>query len=560
MVAPRFQAQKVIGAFTILLSGVAGVSKAQWSGATIYNENDSFVLFGGADKFYTQGYRLVFARDPGKTWRFASALHGLFEDPKCDEPGHDDCNYQRRSSLVVGQTIETPELITSFRQNPADRPFAAYVYGGVRADIVRLDKRHQDSSARHSFEVTIGFLGPPALGKPSQKGFHVLRHHRIPKGWDFELGTEPQLDLRYAFERRFLWGSVRSPIEFDFTPIFSAAIGTLQTYPAAGATIRLGYHLSGFPQTVIVPTVMNAFRADLRNTIQSDEGVTAAEGTVTPDPPRNFEIAVFAGADARYFLRNAYLDGNLLRGSPSDVRRRSYVNDFRFGLTLRYRPLRLTYTHVLRSAEFKPSVKEGRHAFGSLAADWEPSFGKLLPRGRLCWCATDWQFDVGMGAGITRFSEARTWSATRNGPTGRIAIIKGATRLFTVGWEYVGGVQEGGPPNGFGVHHDTFLLATVGTIGVRPFGPRHPLHVRFGLGKATAKRELTCEGEPCDVRTEAGRAYTASLEYLFRLGNPLSFGLNTTWGYLKVDKSLFGTGQFVASNVTLRWFPLGRWH
>jgi hypothetical protein len=66
-----------------------------------------------------------------------------------------------------------------------------------------------------------------------------------------------------------------------------------------------------------------------------------------------------------------FLDGNTFRDSAS-VDRRVFVYDLKGGVSLRLAPLRLSLTHVHRSAEFNtPLGSGGTQRLHSLNMSWE---------------------------------------------------------------------------------------------------------------------------------------------------------------------------------------------
>jgi hypothetical protein len=163
-----------------------------------------------------------------------------------------------------------------------------------------------------------------------------------PLGWHNQLKNEPLVNLHYTYNRRFAAGA-GDHLDAIVSP--GLALGTLTTFPSLGATVRLGHNLTGFP----VKPIGAAFVSSAR--------------------PRT-EFYVMGGADARYVLNNATLDGGFFNEGPS-VDRINFVRDFRIGWSARYESFRLTYNLVIRSPEFE-SRRDVHQNFHSLGIGWEP--------------------------------------------------------------------------------------------------------------------------------------------------------------------------------------------
>lgn len=333
LAARRFRTALVLPLLAVA-SGTASGQEA-WRDWQLYWENDSFVSRRySSDEYYTNGIRLTLSRAPTATWGWARGL-GSWWLGVLSASG----DYDTTSSLAIGQNLFTPGVITEFEVDPRDRPYAALLYTGARVDMNR-----QDGRVQHSIEFDLGVMGPPAMGRQVQSGVHLLRKNRIPKGWDHQIGTEIGVNLLYAARRR------SGSDHVDVTPQAGLALGTTQTYATAGATLRVGWHMTGFPASPIPWTAPPRGKARRRS----------------------FEVALFAGIDGRYLLRNAYLDGSLIGGPPS-VEKEPFVHDIRYGLTARVCSWRITYSFVRRSKEFTPPPErgDGSQDFGSLSISRE---------------------------------------------------------------------------------------------------------------------------------------------------------------------------------------------
>lgn len=248
-----------------------------------------------------------------------------------------------QGGLFVGQNLYTPRSIAVSRAQPDDRPWAAWLYlGGVaqRATPTRLD----------TVELDLGMVGPAALGRQVQSGWHRLIGSPQPQGWANQLPNEPAFLLSYLAKNRHRLGAA-SGLEIDVVPHGGITVGTVLTLARAGGMLRFGNRLSGFGPDTIEPG--GAMLQNVRREI---------DGTRDLGP----EWYLFAGVDQRLVARNIFLDGTALRDSPS-VRRRPHVYDLSLGLSLRFDALHLSLTRVRRSEEFYTAAGGGgRQTFDSV--------------------------------------------------------------------------------------------------------------------------------------------------------------------------------------------------
>ena len=82
-------------------------------------------------------------------------------------------------------------------------------------------------------------------------------------------------------------------------------------------------------------------------------------------PLHCFGWYLFPGIEGRAVARNIFLDGNTFRDSRN-VDKEPLVGDLQFGIAITWRNLRLGYTHVLRTREFK-GQGDRRDDFGALS-------------------------------------------------------------------------------------------------------------------------------------------------------------------------------------------------
>jgi hypothetical protein len=75
----------------------------------------------------------------------------------------------------------------------------------------------------------------------------------------------------------------------------------------------------------------------------------------------------FDGVDLRLIGRDLFLNGNTRRESAG-VDKDRYVGDLQMGVALSFERIRVAYTHVLKTREFR--TREYRQNFGALLVSW----------------------------------------------------------------------------------------------------------------------------------------------------------------------------------------------
>lgn len=289
-------------------------------------END---LFYDADRHYTNGVRFAWVPDQSKpvpewAWRTAALM------PWYPEVGN------IRYGYAFGQSLFTPRDITVANPAEGERPYAAWLYGSIGLGI-------ETGSVVDQFGLTVGVVGPAALGEQTQKFVHKNIGSDRPEGWDTQLKNE--LGVIASWQRS--WRDVgRTRLlghDLDFGTHAGLTLGNVLTYASSGFMVRFGPSL---PDDYGPPRIQ-----------------PGVPGSSDFAPARDFRWYVFAGVEGRAVARNLFLDGNTFRDSRS-VDKRHLVGDVQFGVVLDWDDVRVSYTHVIRSREFHGQDKSD--VFGAL--------------------------------------------------------------------------------------------------------------------------------------------------------------------------------------------------
>jgi len=300
---------------------------------TVQFSND---IFGGSDRHFTHGSRIAALAPDGQ-------VPEAVEDAAKALPLFPD-DGRLRITYSLGQDIFTPERIEERALQEDDRPYAGWLFGGI--GLVSENGERLDN-----LELNIGIVGPASLADKTQIEYHKLIDVQIPEGWENQLENEPGIVLYYERKWRNLWEArvsdlvVLDELAVDVTPHLGGALGNVYTYGAGGMTLRLG--------------------EDLPNDYGPPRLRPALPGSDYFRPDDSFGWYIFGGAEGRVVLQNIFLDGNTFRDSHS-VDKRPLVLDIQAGLavTLGQR-IRLAYTHLWRSKEFRG--QDAGNQFGTLS-------------------------------------------------------------------------------------------------------------------------------------------------------------------------------------------------
>ncbi len=301
----------------------AGLCPPQYSNEfQLYVEND---MWSGTDRYYTNGIKFGFGTDAGTLADLLNApseslLRRLTDGSGCVQLG-----------LFFGQNMYTPRRITVAGPQPADRPWAAWLYVGGVAQRVE-EKKLQ------TVELDVGVVGPAALGRQVQTQWHQLIGADEPLGWANQIPNQPGVLVAFVEKVKYRTGR-----NFEVVPHFGGSLGNVMTLARAGGIVRWGRNMTGFGPDTIEPggAMLQATR------VRSGEGGKSG-----------LEWYVFAGADARAVAYNIFLDGPWFRTSPN-VERRPLVYDWTAGASVRMSTVRLSLTRVHRSEEFTTPTRGG---------------------------------------------------------------------------------------------------------------------------------------------------------------------------------------------------------
>ncbi len=309
---------------------------------TVYSENDKY--FAGTDEHYTNGFKLSalstdlrnFTGDssPAPVRWVARNLGSLVADGQPYKLG-----------FSLGQNIYTPTDISTPAPNPADRPYAAWLYLGIALQVYHPPACANSPASLDIVEINAGMVGPDALGRQIQNGVHSILGIAHAKGWSHQINNEPGLNLVYERQYRLSTVHARDGWGADLIPHAGFSLGNIFTYANAGAEIRAGWRLP------------DDFGSNL----------IRASGDSNALNRQRLSVFLFAACDGRAVARDVTLDGNTFEDSPS-VDKRPLVADLYTGLGVGGRSWQFTYAQAYRTKEFYGQAN--RSVFGSIAVSF----------------------------------------------------------------------------------------------------------------------------------------------------------------------------------------------
>ncbi|MDB2415045.1 lipid A deacylase LpxR family protein [Rickettsiales bacterium] len=292
-------------------------------------END---LFAGDDSGYTNGVRISWLSDEEEAPVWMENLANMM--PLFANEG------RQRYSFAFGQSIFSPKSLHRRDLIGNDRPYAGFLYGS--AGMLRDTGEELDNLV-----LTLGIVGPSALGEEAQNTAHRLNNYSEAQGWANQLKDEPGIMLTYEKKWRNIYEFSPFGWAVDATPHMGGSIGNVYTYASTGAVFRFGYDLpSDYGPPLILPSL---------------------PGSDFFNPSKNLGWYLFAGIEGRAVAHNIFLDGNTFRDSHS-VNKNNFVGSLQGGVAFTFGDARLAYTHVYRTEEFDEQTEP--EMYGSFSLSW----------------------------------------------------------------------------------------------------------------------------------------------------------------------------------------------
>jgi hypothetical protein len=269
--------------------------------------------------------------------------------------------------VKMGQSMFTPKDFARTDLVLDDRPYAGLLYVGMSWNR-RKHEPQSNSEVLDTREITLGVMGPWALGEQAQNLIHdVIGVDRF-LGWQNQLKNEPALQL--AIDRKLRdyrgTGAIVPGFSVDSIRSLGLRLGNIETSASVGIEGRFGWNLpNDFGTYPIRPGAEN--RPPSVASIHGDSG----SATWAIARPRT-GVHLFGTLETKLVLHDFSLDGNLFRSSHS-VTRRPWVAQAAVGVSAQGlvagHGVKLALMRVLRTREFDEQGPS--HAYGSVALSIE---------------------------------------------------------------------------------------------------------------------------------------------------------------------------------------------
>jgi hypothetical protein len=278
-------------------------------------ENDIYFY---QDRYYTSGTFV--------NYRYATGAAKRINNPNL---------IKTTTEIEFGHEIYTP--YSAKAPDPAlhDRPFTGYLYGAAAFN------RFYKNESMLRFKAEAGIIGPLALGKEIQMGYHDLLNIYEPKGWEYQLKSELGLNLSLDYQNMLLRSSNKMA---DVTLVSSALLGNTFSGANLGMLIRLG-------------KLNNLYESITNNSL------------ISLDPPekKSWELFLYTIPRINYVAYDATIMGGLFLKDkgPITFDTEKFVYSQQIGISLSAKRWSANYNIVLKSREVKSKAKA--HAYGSIS-------------------------------------------------------------------------------------------------------------------------------------------------------------------------------------------------
>lgn len=303
----------------LLILSIISVSSVS---AQIFKQELSFTtendIYFYQDRYYTSGTFV--------NYRYATGAAKRINNPNL---------IKTTTEFEFGHEIYTP--YSAKAPDPAlhDRPFTGYLYGAAAFN------RFYKNESMLRFKAEAGIIGPPALGKEVQMGYHDLLNIYEPKGWEYQLKSEMGLNLSLDYQNMLLRSSNKMA---DVTLVSSALLGNTFSGANLGMLIRLGK--------------LNYLYESITN-----------NSLISLDPPekKSWELFLYTIPRINYVAYDATIMGGLFLKDkgPITFDAKRFVYSQQIGISLSAERWSANYNIVLKSREVKSEAKA--HAYGSIS-------------------------------------------------------------------------------------------------------------------------------------------------------------------------------------------------
>ncbi|MDI2111893.1 lipid A deacylase LpxR family protein [Commensalibacter nepenthis] len=299
---------------------------------TLQWENDAVSTQSGtSDRYYTNGLRIGWTSP-------TDSLPTPIADVNTFLLGKG----MQRIHWGLQQMMFTPSDTRAFDKLPFDRPYA-----GVLLTTVNLIS--DTDNTRSVFGIQAGLMGPGALGRQVQNGFHSIIGDNKNNGWHNQLKNMPVFQVQMGRTWRYKFAQL-GHVDFDVLPSANGAAGNYKTFAQLGGIVRFGQGLdSDFGPSRIG---------------SGNDGTDAYVGT------RFVNWYVFGGVDGQAVAYNSTLQGDPTHSHQQHVSKKWDVGEIVAGAAVIVKGYKIAYTQTWQTQEFN-GQRSGLFNYGSVSVSFK---------------------------------------------------------------------------------------------------------------------------------------------------------------------------------------------
>ena len=275
---------------------------------TITFEND---FFAHHDRYYTHGTRISYSFD------YFVPHVPLYT------------NWNNQSSIILGQYIYTPSIISKKEKIIGDRPYSGYLYAGY---LLELRKNNMCDL----WELDIGISGEPSLAGQTQTYVHKLLANSLPMGWDNQVDEKLLGTLTYYKKYKWKWNYADIIIKAGGAPL-----SNLNCNLGVGLQCRIGYQ------------------------IPDDFGFKRMEPNIRKW--NAWSIYFIGDIDYRHVFYYYFLNDDIEK--EYQIEKNDDILDFSYGIGISYGSTSIHYLRNYRTKEFEQ--QDHHNEFGTVAFTFE---------------------------------------------------------------------------------------------------------------------------------------------------------------------------------------------
>ena len=241
-------------------------------------EDDDYINFwgNGTDNAYTNGSRIDYFYRPDQRPHGILGKYGL-------TAGFGSTDVY---SWGVYEMMYTPDNLTRTDWQSNDYQYAGAIVASHSRYSINPEKKYSLQT-----ELVFGLIGPSAMGKQIQSGFHRLIHYTQPMGWGHQFRNDALLNVNLTAEKQLLTAGR-----------WLTLIGGARAY---GGTMENGAAISG---TLLMGKMQPWFDGFFNHYMSPGRDRRGM---------KNWQCYFIFKPELQYFAQNAMLQGGLFTHNPN---------------------------------------------------------------------------------------------------------------------------------------------------------------------------------------------------------------------------------------------------